>query len=51
MSSQRKCGPKGMITPRVTEIVRAPEPVNHDDFVDDLRPQASAAASASSRVE
>ena len=39
-----------MTTPRVTEIVRAPEPADHDDFVDDLPTQASAAASASSRV-
>jgi hypothetical protein len=32
-----------MSTPRVTEIIRRPEPVVRDTFIDDLRTTASAA--------
>jgi hypothetical protein len=30
-----------MSTPRVTEIIRRPEPVVHDPFIDDLRTSAT----------
>ena len=39
MSSRHEIGLRSMTTPRVKEIVRAPEPVDHDDFVDDLAPK------------
>jgi hypothetical protein len=37
-----------MSTPRVTEIVARPQPVEHDTFIDDLprSPQAAAAHAA-----
>jgi hypothetical protein len=31
-----------MTTPTVTELIRRPEPVVHDPFIDGLRPAAAA---------
>jgi hypothetical protein len=38
-----------MSTPIVTEIIRPPEPVTHDTFIDDLEPKRAAAGSTSQR--
>jgi hypothetical protein len=40
-----------MTTPIVTDITRKPEPVAHDPFIDDLRPESGDQHQAGTRKE